>query len=95
MASDAHLQELTLKVPEGRDIHGQRWRRAPHDYTIEVCVRCGAQLDRSGNGRCPVDRRHWEGGGIILRLVARPVDEQDDITARYYERVIPKAARSR
>lgn len=51
--------------------------RAPHDYTIEVCKECGAQLDRSGNGRCPVDRGHWKYGGMLVRVIARPASEQD------------------
>lgn len=48
-----------------------------HDYTIEVCQDCGAQLDRYGNGRCPVDQSHWSSGGMIVHVLARPDSEQD------------------
>lgn len=51
--------------------------RDPHDYTIEVCQECGAQLSRSGNGRCPIDRAHWRIGGMVVRVVARPDRQQD------------------
>jgi hypothetical protein len=61
--------------------------RDAHDFTIECCAVCGAQLDRSGNGRCPVSRDHWSVGGMVVRVVPRPDDEQD----RYYRRgVIPR-----
>lgn len=63
-----------------------------HDYTVEVCIECGAQLDRSGNGRCPVDRSHWSRGGMVVRVVARPPMQQDRTTARHWS-VIPDEAR--
>lgn len=64
-------------------------RRAPHDYTIECCMECGAQLDRSGNGRCPVSRAHWSRGGFVVRVQPRPVTEQED-EARFYWRALPE-----
>jgi hypothetical protein len=63
--------------------------REPHDFTIECCCVCGAQLDRSGNGRCPVSRDHWKSGGMVVRVLARPAAEQ----GKHFRRgVIPLAA---
>lgn len=62
--------------------------REPHDYTIEVCADCGAQLDRYRNGRCPVSEAHWRTGGMVVRVIARPLDEQDDrATVRRFTRI--------
>jgi hypothetical protein len=66
--------------------------RDPHDYTIEVCIECGAQLNRGGNGRCPVAPEHWSRGGMVVRVVARPDEEQDVIYQRH-SRVVPPIAR--
>ncbi len=65
--------------------------RDPYDYTLEVCAVCGAQLDRTGNGRCPVDRSHWRVGGMIVRVVPRADDEQDDSATRRHLRLLDKA----
>lgn len=51
--------------------------RDPYDFTIEVCQVCGAQLNRSGNGRCPVAPEHWSAGGMVVRVLARPDADQD------------------
>lgn len=69
-------------------------KRGPYDYTLEVCVACGAQLGRSGNGRCPLDREHWSRGGIIVRMIPRPDDEQDDEATRRHLRVLERGRSS-
>lgn len=56
--------------------------RDPHDYTLEVCKACGAQLDRYRSGRCPVSEAHHRYGGMVVRVVARPDVEQDHISFR-------------
>lgn len=68
-------------------------RRDPHDYTIEVCIECGAQLDRYGNGRCPVTESHWSRGGMVMRVVARP-DVQQDVVYQRHARAVPSEAKA-
>lgn len=96
----ARMEELSQQLGYGREY----WRavedasrtpsgRMPHDYTIEVCIRCGAQLDRSGNGRCPVDRAHWSAGGMVVRVIARQLDDQDDRIAWRRYSCIPDSAK--
>lgn len=65
----------------------------PHDYTIEVCIICGCQLNRGTRaGRC-VNEEHWSAGGMVVRVQARPIEDQDIVTRRYYERAIPQERR--
>lgn len=46
--------------------------------TVEVCGKCGAQLSRYGNGRCPVSRDHWNTGGLMVKVMPMPAGEQPD-----------------
>lgn len=59
-----------------------------HAYVIEVCKVCGGQLNSKYNpagrggsaptGRCGTDPSHWEVGGVLLKVVPVPLDEQVD-----------------
>lgn len=62
--------------------------RDPLDYTIEVCIECGAQLSRNTlAGRCP-NRDHWERGGMVVRVMPRPLAEQDELSTQRRWRVL-------
>lgn len=59
-------------------------RRPPLDWYIEVCAICGCQLGpgigaRTRSGRC-VTESHRSAGGIVVRVGARPLDQQDVVT---------------
>lgn len=64
----------------------------PWDYTVEVCAVCGSLASR-GHGaadtnRCAVDS-HRGAGCIVVRVVARPDDQQG--TLGYWKRgVVPR-----
>lgn len=64
--------------------------RDHHDYTIEVCIVCGCQLSRGTRaGRC-IDQSHWSGGGMVVRVTPRPLEEQDDrSTQAHWEAMAP------
>jgi hypothetical protein len=67
--------------------------RDPHDYTIEVCIRCGCQLSRgTPAGRC-INRDHWGDGGMVVRVEPREADVQDLVTRRYYRVLTALASR--
>lgn len=66
--------------------------RHPLDWYIEVCSICGCQLGpgiggRTPTGRC-VTREHWQVGGTVVRVTARPISEQggDPSTKRLLEK---------
>lgn len=64
----------------------------PHDYTIEVCIRCGAQLSRNTTaGRCP-NRAHWGDGGMVVRVAPRPLEQQTWHATKRHWKAIPEEA---
>jgi hypothetical protein len=55
--------------------------RDPLDWYIEICAICGCQLGpgvgtRTNTGRC-IHPEHHSTGGIVVRVLARPISEQD------------------
>lgn len=74
---------------------GPQGQRDPLDWYIEVCAVCGCQLgpgigSRTRTGRCVVEE-HRSVGGTVVRVVARPDEEQDAVTRSYFKRMRSRA----
>jgi len=71
-------------------------RREPLDWYIEVCAVCGCQLgpgigSRTRTGRC-IYEEHRRRGGVVVRVVARPLAEQPDMSRRALAALSPREA---
>lgn len=65
----------------------------PHDYVIEVCVICGGQLNRGTvTGRC-TNRDHQKHGGMVVRVIPRPLEEQPQPATKRNWLAIPENQR--
>jgi hypothetical protein len=75
-------------VPTARDITS---KVDPLDWYIEICAICGCQLgpgvgSRTRTGRCVVEE-HRSTGGIVVRVQALPLSEQQSTSVSYMKRM--------
>ena len=75
---------MSVIVPDARDVHERQYASDPRDWYIEVCSVCGCQLgpgigSRTQTGRCVVESHRGQ-GGMIVRVIARPLAEQREFT---------------
>jgi len=75
-------------VPDARDVISQR---DPLDWYVEICAVCGCQLgpgvgSRTSSGRCVVEG-HRNIGGIVVRVQALLLSEQENITVQYMKQI--------
>jgi hypothetical protein len=73
------------------DAHDVTSDRDPLDWYIEVCVVCGCQLgpgigSRTSTGRCVVEA-HRSRGGMVVRVQAKPITEQESVSQRYLSQI--------
>lgn len=67
-------------------LRGAQGQRDPLDWYIEVCAVCGCQLGpgvgaRTRTGRCVVEEHH-QAGGVVVRVLGRPVGQQADASTQ-------------
>lgn len=75
-------------IPNAHDVTSTK---DPLDWYIEICAICGCQLgpgvgSRTQTGRCVV-QEHRSTGGIVVRVQALPLSEQQDISISYMKRI--------
>lgn len=76
-------------IPNAHDVIANE--RDLLDWYIEICAICGCQLgpgigSRTRSGRCVV-QEHRNTGGIVVRVQALPLSEQEHASINYMKRM--------